>query len=482
MKVESVKKVLPWLVAVALFMESLDTTILNTAVPAIAKALDVAALNMKAALTSYTLALAVFIPISGWVADRFGTRRVFFTAITIFTCGSVLCGLSPNLPLLVAARILQGVGGSLMVPVGRISLVRTFAKSELLTAWNYVAIPALIGPLLGPLAGGFIVDYLHWRMIFFINLPMGLLGLWLSFHFMPDYRAERSDPLDFRGLVLFGSGVAILSYVLEIFGETRSSMLTILSLLGLSCALLVGYGFHATRAKFPLLRLSLFRLRTFRVSILGSFVTRLGVGGLPFLLPLLYQVGMGYSAVQSGLLIMPQTVAAIALKTFTPRILSRFGYRMVLLSNTLAIGLITVAFAGVGPGTPIALIVIEALGFGFFSSLQYTSINTLVFADLSEADTSMGSSIASTVQQMSMSFGIAVASLCTIVFLGGNRNAGSITMVAGIHKTFIAMGILTVASALVFRELNAEDGDSVSRHEISGHTQDAIVHASPHPE
>jgi EmrB/QacA subfamily drug resistance transporter len=482
MKPESVKKVLPWLVAVALFMESLDTTILNTAVPAIAKALDVAALNMKAALTSYTLALAVFIPISGWVADRFGTRRVFFTAISVFTSGSLLCGLSPNLPLLVAARILQGVGGSLMVPVGRISLVRTFAKSELLTAWNYVSIPALIGPLLGPLAGGFIVDYLHWRMIFFINLPMGLLGLWLSFHFMPDYRAERSDPLDFRGLALFGSGVAILSYVLEIFGETKLSMLTILSLLGLSCALLVGYGFHATRAKFPLLRLGLFRLRTFRVSILGSFITRLGAGGLPFLLPLLYQVGMGYSAVQSGLLIMPQTVAAIALKTFTPRILSRFGYRMVLLSNTLAIGLITVVFAKVGPGTPITLIVIEALGFGFFSSLQYTSINTLVFADLSEADTSMGSSIASTVQQMSMSFGIAVASLCTIVFLGGNRNAAALTMVVGIHKTFIALGILTVASALVFRELKAEDGDSVSRHEINRHTQDAIVHASPHPE
>src|ERR1700691_5684496 len=216
---ESIKRLLPWLLAVAFSMESLDTTILNTAVPTIADALGIAPLNMKAALTSYTISLAVFIPISGWIADRFGTRWVFFTAIAIFSLGSLLCGVSVNMPMLIAARILQGCGGALMMPVGRITMVRTFPKSELVRALSFVAIPGLIGPLIGPLAGGLIVGDLHWRRIFFVTLPMGLLGMYLVYQHMPDYRSERSDPIDFVGLTLFGSGIAVLSYVLEIFGE-----------------------------------------------------------------------------------------------------------------------------------------------------------------------------------------------------------------------------------------------------------------------
>src|ERR1700679_3284662 len=206
---ESVKSLLPWLVAVAFFMESLDTTILNTAVPTIADALGIAPLNMKAALTSYTISLAVFIPISGWIADRFGTRWVFFTAIGIFSLGSLLCGISVAMPLLIGARILQGGGGALMMPVGRITMVRTFPRSELVRAMSFVAVPGLIGPLLGPLAGGLIVGYLHWRMIFFVNVPVGLVGMYLVYRHMPDYRTETSVPLDFVGLALFGSGIAL---------------------------------------------------------------------------------------------------------------------------------------------------------------------------------------------------------------------------------------------------------------------------------
>src|SRR3989442_12552007 len=216
---DSIKRLLPWLVAVAFFMEALDTTIINTAVPTIAGALEVGPLSLKAALTSYTLSLAVFIPVSGWVADRFGTRRVFSSAIGIFTIGSFLCGISSNLHVLVFCRVLQGCGGAMMVPVGRLTLVRTFAKSELVRAMSFVAIPGLIGPMLGPLAGGLIVGFLHWRMIFFVNLPIGLLGLYLVHRHLPDYRLERSDKLDVIGLILFCSGVALLSYVLEIFGE-----------------------------------------------------------------------------------------------------------------------------------------------------------------------------------------------------------------------------------------------------------------------
>src|SRR6202451_2991174 len=238
------KRLLPWLVAVAFFMESLDTTILNTAVPAISSALGVAALSMKAVLASYTLSLAVFIPVSGWMADRFGTRRVFASAIGLFTLGSFLCGISSNLHLLVACRILQGVGGSMMVPVGRLTLVRTFAKSELVRAMSFVAIPGLIGPMLGPIAVGLIVGYFHWRLIFFLNIPIGLAGLVLVYMHLPDYR-EKTNPLDVAGLILFGAGVALLSYVLEVFGEHTLSWPEILGLLGLSVILLAGYGLHA---------------------------------------------------------------------------------------------------------------------------------------------------------------------------------------------------------------------------------------------
>ena len=463
---ESIKRLLPWLVAVAFFMESLDTTILNTAVPTIAAALAIAPLSMKAALTSYTISLAVFIPISGWIADRFGTRGVFFTAIGIFSVGSLLCGVSVNMPMLVAARIVQGGGGALMMPVGRITMVRTFPRGELVRAMSFVAVPGLIGPLVGPLAGGLIVGYLHWRMIFFVNLPIGVLGMYLVWRHMPDYRAPRSDPIDFIGLVLFGAGIALLSYVLEIFGEHALSTRSIIFLLGLSFLLLFAYARHALTAAHPLLKLALFRIRTFRVAILGSFATRLGVGGMPFLLPLLYQLGLGYSPVQSGLLIMPQPLAAMSLKMLMPRILARFGYRQVLLVNTAAIGCLIILFMTVHPGSPAVQIVALAFALGFVSSMQYTSMNTLVFADLSDADTSPGSSISSTAQQMSISFGVAVASLLAVVFLGGNHRPAAGVMVAGIHWTFLTLGLMTVASSLIFRPLRPDDGAAVSQHNV----------------
>ena len=461
---ENVKRLLPWLVAVAFFMESLDTTILNTAVPTIAEALGVAPLSMKAALTSYTISLAVFIPVSGWIADRFGTRRVFLTAIGVFTAGSVLCGLSVDMPMLVASRILQGCGGALMMPVGRITMVRTFPKAELVRAMSFVAVPGLIGPLIGPLAGGLIVGYLHWRMIFFVNIPVGLAGMYLVYLHMPDYRAEEREPLDWVGLALFGSGIALLSYVLEIFGEHDLSMKSIIFLLGVSVLLLLAYGRHALSERFPLLRMSLFRVRTFRSAVLGSFVTRLGVGGMPFLLPLLYQIGLGYTPVQSGLLIAPQPLAAMGLKILMPRILTRFGYRRVLLFNTVAIGGVTILFMTVSPGIPAALIVLMGFAMGFFSSMQFTSMNTLVFADLPDADASAGSSIASTAQQMSMSFGVAVASLLAAVFLGGAHRQDSRGMVSGIHWTFLTMGVMTIVSSAVFSQLRPDDGAAISRH------------------
>lgn len=456
-------KLLPWLVAVAYFMESLDTTILNTAVPVIAEALDVEPLSLKSVLSSYTLSLAVFIPISGWLADRFGTRRVFASAIGLFSLGSLLCGLATSVNALVAFRILQGFGGAMMVPVGRLTLVRTFAKSELVRVISFVAIPALIGPLLGPLAGGLIVGYFHWRVIFFVNVPIGLVGLYMVRRYLPDYR-EPTHPLDTVGLILFGSGVALLSYVLEVFGDHTLGAREILGLLALSLLLLAGYGVHASRIPYPLLSLGLFRIRTFRASVIGGLVTRLGVGGVPFLLPLLYQVGLGFTPVQSGMLIMPQALTAMSLKLTMPKILTRFGYRAVLISNTILLGALIAMFAAVGPGTPAWLIVVQAACFGFISSMQFTSMNTLVFADVADAKASAASSIASAMQQMALSFGVAFASLTTALFVPGRFESTPADMVSGLHKAFLVLGAMTVFSTAIFRQLKPMDGDSVSRH------------------
>jgi len=464
---EHSRRLLPWLVAVAFFMQALDTTILNTAVPGIAHALGVAPLSMKAVLASYTLSLAVFIPVSGWMANRFGTRRVFSSAIGLFTAGSLLCGLSRNIHLLVAFRILQGCGGAMMVPVGRLTLVRAFGKSELVRAMSFVAVPGLIGPMLGPLAGGLITGYAHWSVIFFLNVPIGVAGLYLVERHLPDYREARTPRLDLAGLVLFSSGIALLSYVLEVFGEHRLSGAAIAALLALSLALLAAYGLHASRTLSPLLDLALFRVRTFRAAVGGSFFTRISIGGIPFLLPLLYQVGLGYTPVQSGLLMMPQAFAAMSLKMTMPRILARFGYRAVLVFNTGMLGILILLFATIGAATPLWLMGAQLFAFGFFSSLQYTSMNTLVYADVSGAAAGAASTIASTGQQLSLSFAVAVASLVTALFVPDRFHTSPAQMIHGIHEAFVALGIATIISTLSFAGLRRDDGSAVSRHRES---------------
>lgn len=459
--------VVPWLVAVAFFMESVDTTILNTAVPTLSAALHVAPLSMKSVLSSYTLSLAVFIPVSGWAADRFGTRRVFTSAIGVFTVGSLLCGLSTSLHALVLFRVLQGMGGALMVPVGRLTMVRTFPKSQLVRAMAFVAIPALVGPMLGPVAGGAIVRFWSWRVVFLVNLPFGILGLFLVYRFLPDYRAARAEPFDAIGFVLFGSGVALLSYVLEIFGEHSLGGYEILGLLALSGTLLAAYGWHAINEPHPLLLLTLLRARTLRIAVSGGFLTRIAVGGMPFLLPMLYQIGLGYSPLESGLLILPQSLAAMSLRLLMPKLLQRFGYRRVLLTNTAVIGLLIGLFALVGPGTPLPVIVGQAFAFGFFSSFQYTSMNTLTYADVTAEEASKASTIASTSQQMSMSFGVGAASLVAALFVPGGARGSAAGLIHGIHHAFIALGIFTALSALLFAGLKSTDGDNISQHKLA---------------
>jgi MFS family permease len=318
--------------------------------------------------------------------------------------------------------------------------------------------------MIGPLAGGLIVHYLHWSVVFFVNLPVCALGLFLIWRFLPDYREDKRNPLDVVGIILFGSGIALLSYVLQVFGDHRLGDLEIAGLLGIAALLLTGYGVNAMRVQYPLLRLALFRLRTFRAAVAGSFFGRLGLGGLPFLFPLLYQVGLGYSAVASGLLVMPQAMAAMGLKMIVPKILARFGYRTVLVGNTLILGVLIMGFATIDIGTPAWRIALQAFILGFFTSTQYTSMNTLVYADVTVQETSAASTIASTGQQMSISFGIAGASLIAAFFVPGSLRADPTALIGGVHQAFIVLGVMTMASSVIFMQLSRDDGGAVSRY------------------
>ncbi len=458
-----VKRYLPWVVAIALFMEQLDSTIINTAIPSMAASLHVTPLSLKAVVSSYILALAVSIPISGWMADRFGTRRVFSVAVGLFTFSSILCGLSVNVPMLVAARILQGFSAAMMMPVGRLTVIRTFPKSELLAAMNFVIIPALIGPLLGPTVGGLIVHWLPWQAIFFVNVPIGLAAQWMIHRHMPDYRSDSPRPLDVIGLVLFGSGVALLSWILEIFGEHYLDVTSTTILFIISLALLGAYILHARRTLHPLLQLTLFKTRTFRVSVVGGFITRLGVGGLPFLLPLLYQLGLGLPAWQSGLMMMPTAAAAMAMKLISVRVLGHFGYRKVLIVNTVMIGVTISLFSIITPDTPIAVILLLGLAQGFFNSLQFSSMNSMAYSDINPEDSSMASTIASSMQQMSMSFGLAFGSIIAAWYLGDLPQSDRAAVGNALHHAFLTLGGLTIISSLSFWTLRPNDGESVSK-------------------
>ncbi|MBS0488083.1 MAG: DHA2 family efflux MFS transporter permease subunit [Proteobacteria bacterium] len=440
------KRVLLWLIAFSFFMQMLDSTIVNTATPTIAAGMGIAPLDLRTALTSYTLALAVFIPLSSWLSDRHGTRVVFWWAILIFTLGSLACGLAQNLWMLVAARIVQGFGGAMMMPVGRLALVRAFDKSEFVDAMAFATIPGLIGPAIGPVLGGLFSEYLSWRMIFFVNLPFGLIGLFMARRFMPDYRGARDTRLDVAGFVLFALGAGGLSWALEQVSDSRYAQ-GILAGIAAFAALAL-YLRHARRAAAPIVDLKLLRIRSFRIAFNGAFATRLGVGGIYFLLTLLFQVGFGYSAVMAGLLQVPQAVAMLLMRFFAGTIIKYQGYRRVLLYNTALSGILIMLFATLHEATPIWLICMQVFVYGFVMSLQYTAMNTLGFIDLAPARASMGSSMTSTIQNLSISFGIAFASLLMAVFLHGTH--GGEHYITAFRATMLILGGVTALSSLMF--------------------------------
>jgi EmrB/QacA subfamily drug resistance transporter len=470
MAAPSRQTIVPLIVACALFMQNMDSTVIAVAIPQIASALGEDPLRLNLAITSYLLSLAIFIPLSGWTADRFGARTVFRAAILVFTLGSICCGLAQTLPQLVAARIVQGMGGAMMVPVGRLVMLRIVPKSELVRAMSYLAVPALIGPVIGPPLGGLIVTYASWRWIFFINVPFGLLGVLLVNRFIENIREEATTPLDVRGFLLAGLGLAAVMFGFETAGRGMVPLWLAASLLAGGTALLLLYVLHARATASPIIDLGLMRIPTFALSILGSGIFRIGIDGLPFLMPLLLQLGFGLTPFQSGLLTFATYAGAMTMKASATPILRAFGFRHVLIANAAICGLFMAGYGLFRPTTPSVVILATLLAGGFFRSLQVTSTNSLVFADVAPALMSRATSFASMAQQLWMTLGVGVSAL--LLRLVHEVRGGGALAAGDFAPVFVLNGCIAAAALLVFLQL-APDGGA----ELSGHR--AAPAASP---
>jgi len=449
-------------VACALFMENLDATVLSTALPAIAADFDEDPIRLKLALTSYLISLAVFIPASGWLADRFGARLVFRLAILVFTLGSIACGLSQSIPEIVVARVVQGMGGAMMVPVGRLVVMRTIPKSELIGAMAWLTVPALTGPVLGPPLGGFITTYFDWRWIFWVNVPIGILGLIFATLYIPDVRGETRRRFDALGFVLSGLGLALVVSGGTNLGLGVLPQTAIVLMLGVGSVLLLAYFFHARRTEAPILDLTLFAIPTYRSAVLGGALFRVGVGATPFLIPLMLQLVYGLTPFASGMATFAAAIGAIAMKFAAPPILRRLGFRTILIVN----GIICAVFIGLPAtftlSTPVMMFTLVLLIGGFFRSLQFTSSNSLAIADLETGRMSGATSMSSVVQQISVSVGISVAAM-TLELSRLSRGGGDLE-VSDFSAAFVVVGLATAASVLLFLSLPKDAG-----HEVSGH-------------
>jgi EmrB/QacA subfamily drug resistance transporter len=449
------KRLLPLIVACALFIENMDSTVISTSLPAIARDLGTDPIALKLALTTYLLSLAVFIPISGWVADRFGARPTFITAIGVFLLGSLACAASDSLGTLVAARFLQGIGGAMMVPVGRLVLLRTVPKHELVQALSWLTIPALVGPVVGPPLGGFITTYFDWRWIFLINLPMGALGIALASRFIPDLR-EDTRPLDWTGFLLSGLGLSTAMFGFSTLGR-HLVPLPIAALAVVAGVLaLAAYAWHARRVPNPLLDLDLFRLPSYRAGVLGGSLFRIGIGATPFLLPLMLQLGFGLSPVQSGLLTFVSSFGAMFMKTLAASVLKRFGFRRVLVVNGLVASILLASFGLFRPTTPHIVILAVLFTSGCFRSLQFTSLNAISYADVDAREVAQASTLAGMAQQLSLSLGVAIGGY--LLQLTGILRGAASTDVHNFYWAFAGVGAIAAASSWVMAGLPRHAG------------------------
>jgi EmrB/QacA subfamily drug resistance transporter len=441
-----------WLVAMAVFMQMLDTTIVNTALPSMAASLGESPLRMQAVVVSYALTVAMLIPASGWLADRLGTRGVFVAAIVLFTLGSLACAISPRLPQLVAARVLQGIGGAMLLPVGRLAVLRVVPRKDFLAAMSFVTLPGLIGPLVGPTLGGWLVQTVSWHWIFLINLPLGIVGGLAALRLMPDLR-EPVSRFDLLGYLLLAFGMVAVSLSLDAMSERRPSQGLVLVLLVFGLAGLAAYWLHAARIDRPLFPLALFKVHTFGVGLLGNLFSRVGSSGMPYLIPLLLQVAIGYSPMKAGMMMIPAALAGMFSKRIVVPLVHRLGYRRVLVGNTLLVGLAMASFALVRADTPWYWLGLQFAGFGAVNSLQFTAMNTLALRDLDDELASSGNSLLSMVMMLAMSLGVAIAGGLLGAFGGTAVDLGRGHALAAFRWSFVCVGLVTMASAAIFAQL-----------------------------
>ena len=449
--------IVPVTVAGAFFMDGLDSSIISTSLPQMAESFAVSPPQMSAAITSYLISLAIFIPVSGWIADRFGARLVFCSAIGFFTLGSVLCGLSETLTQLVLSRVLQGFGGAMMTPVGRLILARVFPKDQLMKAMSYYMLPGMLGPTMGPLVGGFITTNFTWHWNFFINVPIGMIGIALALRYIPDVRMQRPSSFDVTGFIIIALGLGVAQFAIENLGRDTIDNVTEVLLLAGAAAILLGYGFYAARRPNPVLDLRMFRSRTFSIAVLSGSVIRAGIATVPFLLPLLLQVGFGLNPFESGLITFLNTAGAMSMRAWVVHLVGRFGFRQVFVAGVALNSTLMAGFALFDMSTPHLLIAGYLFCFGVLRSAQMIGMSALAYSDVSAEEMSKATSIFALGQRLSQSLGVGIsASLLT--FIAGD---GPIT-VPDFKIVFILIAMLMASSAVGFRRLKPGDGWQVS--------------------
>jgi EmrB/QacA subfamily drug resistance transporter len=456
-------RIIPLIIAVALFMENMDSTIIATSLPAIAADIGANPLALKLAVTSYLLSLAVFIPASGWTADRFGARTVFRAAIAVFVIGSIGCALASSLSGFVIARIVQGLGGAMMTPVGRLVLVRSIDKRRLVDAMAWVTMPALIGPIIGPPVGGFITTYATWHWIFLINVPIGLIGIALATRYIEDVRVEGLERFDLAGMALAGTGVGGLAFGLSVAGLGLVPAWLVVALIAGGAVSMTAYVIHARDTPAPVLDFSLARIPTFRANVIGGSLFRLGIGALAFLLPLMLQLGFDYTPLQSGLVTFTAAVGAFTMKSFAARIIRRLGFRRILITNALLSSIFLAACAFFTPSTPVALMIAVLLIGGFFRSLQFTATNTIAYADVEARRMSRATSLVSVAQQLSIAGGVAIGALA--VELAVQFKGTGVITAEDFRAAFILVAAISASSVFVFWPLSPDAGAQLSKRE-----------------
>lgn len=456
----SFERYLPLVTAVAMFMQSLDGTILNTSLPSIAVDMNYSPLEMQSVIVSYTLTLALFIPLSGWLSDKFGTKKMFILAVFLFTLGSLFCALSIDLLTLNLSRILQAIGGSMMVPIARLAILYQYPRNQLLKIMNYITIPGLLGPVIGPSLGGFLSDNFSWHWIFLVNLPVGILGMILAWKIMPNYK-NTVGKFDVLGLVYFSLALVFITLAMELSSVGINHYSLILALVFFAGLLFVLYYKHFKRTNKPIINLNLFKIRTLRIGLIGSLITRFGISGLPFLLPLMMQVGFGFSASKAGIMLLPSALTTIAVKPWIVKIVKYFGYRKVLISNTLFLAAIIFVFSFMQKDTPLMYYILLMIAYGAFTSIQMTAMNTISLSDLNDDQASGGNSLLAIMQQLSISFGISIAAL-VLAFFKDQMDFYRGDLVTAFHLTLITLAVLTAISSLTFTKLKRNDGQKLS--------------------